>query len=130
MRGRDATVDEARLRREERTGAHAGDVTRPFRLAADEVERLGIVEQRVHAGAAGKIDRYDGRFRRAALASRQQSRRAHGRNEFASVDHVLVLLICVSKISADFAQKTRFRTLGDFTMAFLVTLPQPGAAPP
>ena len=40
----------------QRAGAHARDVARAFRLTADEVERLGIVEQRVHASAAGHAD--------------------------------------------------------------------------
>src|SRR5436190_1508699 len=42
-----------------RSGAHAGDIARALRLTADEIERLGIVQERVHAGAARHADQIE-----------------------------------------------------------------------
>ena len=63
-------------------------------------------------------------FRRAALASRQAARSRPRRDKFASVDHVSLLLICFSKISADFAEEAASRRSGRFHGGASGTVPR------
>ena len=74
--GRLVAVEQAGGAEQQRAGAHRGDVARPRRLPAQEVEHLGIAHQRDLAAAAGHEDHVERRaVGEASWSARSRSRR-------------------------------------------------------